>query len=141
MFDALPFWIVLIAAMAVVGLVSWIFAGVRAPRRDLLDAQRRAAYAEAQLVGMEDQLQAREQALSEVRAQATELHAQNSGLQARLQAQKDQFEQQAKTLSDVRAELEREMKLLALREFHCLGLQAVRMRTSQTLRASKQTES
>ena len=45
--------------------------------------------------------------------QASELHAQNSGLHARLQAQKEQVEQQAKTLSDVRAELEREMKLLA----------------------------
>ena len=112
MFDSVFFWIVVLAAMAFAGLVSWIVAGV-VQRRDLLDAQKRAAYAEAQLAGMDDQLQAREQALEEVRGHASELHAQNSGLQARLQAQKEQVEQQAKTLSDVRAELEREMKLLA----------------------------
>ena len=111
MFDSVFFWIVVLAAMAFAGLVSWIVAGV-VQRRDLLDAQKRAAYAEAQLAGMDDQLQAREQALEEVRGQASDLHAQNSGLQARLQAQKEQVEQQAKTLSDVRAELEREMKLL-----------------------------
>ena len=44
MFDSLFFWIVVVAAMAFAGLVSWIVAGV-VQRRDLLDAQKRAAYA------------------------------------------------------------------------------------------------
>lgn len=110
--DQLPNWVLVAVPMVLSALVGWVAASLW-QRGTVLEAQKLAAYAEAQLAGMSDQLASRDQMLSDARDGATDLAAENSALNARLDAQKMQFEQQAKTLGDLRAELEREMKLMA----------------------------
>ena len=110
--DALPDWVLIAVPMLLAALFGWVCAGLW-QRGTLHEAQRAAATADAQLEAVREQLVQREAQANELRDGTTDLAAENSALRARLEAQASQFAQQAKTLGDVRGELEKEMKLLA----------------------------
>jgi DNA recombination protein RmuC len=110
--DALPDWVLIAVPMLLAALFGWVCAGLW-QRGTLHEAQRAAATADAQLAAVREQLVQREAQANELRDGTTDLAAENSALRARLEAQASQFAQQAKTLGDVRGELEKEMKLLA----------------------------
>lgn len=110
--DALPDWVLIAVPMMLAALFGWLAAGLW-QRSSIREAERAAAVAEAQLDAVKDELTRKDTLLSDARDSATDLAAENSGLKARLDAQQAQFAQQAKTLTDLRGELEREMKLMA----------------------------
>jgi DNA recombination protein RmuC len=110
--DALPGWVLIAMLMALATLFGWVMAGLW-QRGGLQEAQRTAAYADAQLEAVRQQLAAKDMLLGEMRDGSTDLATENSALKARLEAQSSQFAQQAKTLNDLRSELEKEMKLMA----------------------------
>ena len=109
---AIPNWALFAVFMLFAALLGWVLAGFW-QRSGIREAQRSAAMAEAQLDAARDQLAQREALLAELRDGTTDLAAENSALKTKLEAQQVQFAQQAKTLGDLRGELEKEMKLLA----------------------------
>jgi len=92
--DALPGWVLIAMLMALATLFGWVMAGLW-QRGGLQEAQRTAAYADAQLEAVREQLAAKDMLLGEMRDGSTDLAAENSALKARLEAQSSQFAQQA----------------------------------------------